>query len=281
VNPDDAVKLGKLAGASFLVIGSYQSQEKSIRIDARLVDVSSGQVLSTWSEQGRTDNLFEAEANLAKQIAQALKVEPSAVERAAMSAQKPSLDDFKRYIQASSKLVVKEAANKEISVTSLAIAQFKDATGAVDASTTAAVKATLERDGKVPVRTAASADPKTAAADALIVGTITRSGDKLRIDARAVATASGEVITTATAVSSLADADASRAQVAHTLLSSLGLRKSGGRDDGGKKKVTLAQWLPWTILGVVVVGTAAALGGYYGVQAAHSAPASDSSLTIK
>src|SRR5262249_6333732 len=153
-----------------------------------------------------------------------------------------------------SKLVVKEATTKEISVTSLAIAQFKDATGATDASTTAAVKRTLERDGKVPVRTAASPDPKAAGADALVVGTITRSGDKVRIDARAVATATGEVITTATAVSSAADADASRTQVAQTLLSSLGLRKSGGRDDGApKKKVSLASWLPWTILGVVVV----------------------------
>jgi len=284
-NEQDAVKLGKLAGASFLVIGSYQIQSAQLRIDARLVDVSSSQVMQTWTVSGVSDKLFDAEAQLAKDIALALKVEPSAAERAALASAKPSIEDFKRYIQASSKLVVKEASQKEIVVNTLAISSFKDATGAVDAVTTAAVKRTLDRDSKVPVKVSDSPDPRTAPADALILGTVTRSGDKIRIDARAVATASGEVVATATAVSSLVDADASCEQVAHTLLSTLGLRRSGSdkraSPTSDKKRVTLAQWLPWTIVGIVAVGAAATVGGIFGAQAATHTPAADASINVR
>jgi TolB-like protein len=279
-NEADAVKLGKLAGASFLVIGSYQSQSGELRIDARLVEVSSSQVLATWSVNGHTNKLFEAEAQLAKDVAQALKVEPSAVEKAALAASKPSLDDFKRYIQASSKLVVKDAPTKEIAVNTLAIGAFKDATGAVDPVTTATVKRTLERDGRVPVRVAESPDPKNAPADALVLGTVTRAGDKVRIDARAIATSSGEVVASATAVASLIDADASREQVADTLLSSLGLRRSGSDKSPSKKHVPLSTWLPWTIAGIIVVGAGATVGGIFGAQAAQHTPAADASINV-
>ncbi len=277
-NEEQALKLGKLSGASILFLGSYQVVGSYLRIDGRLVDVTSSQIMQAYTVEGKKDELFEAEGRLIKQVAAALKVEPSKLEKDALAQGKPSLDDFKRYIQASSKLVVKDAAPREISVTSLAIAQFKDAAGSVDAGTTAAVKRTLERDGRVPVRQAASPDPKTAPADALVLGTVTRSGDKLRVDGRAVATSTGEVIASATAVSSTVDADASREQVADALLASLGLRKSHADKMPDKKRVPVSTWLPWTIAGAVVLGTAAALGGYYGAQAAQKVTA-DMSIT--
>jgi TolB-like protein len=226
VNDEQAVQLGKLAGASILALGSFQCQGAALRIDVRLVDVSSSQLLQTFTVEGQRDQLFEAESRLAKQVATALKVEPSQVERAALAQGKPSLEDFKRYIQASSKLVVKEAPARELRVGSLAVGAFNDAQGGVDSATADAVRAALVREGSVAVRAAASGEAQKAGADALVLGTVTRSGDRVRIDARAVAASSGEVVASATAIGSAAGVDATRQQVAQSLLASLGLRRS-------------------------------------------------------
>jgi TolB-like protein/Tfp pilus assembly protein PilF len=276
-----AIEVGKLAGASILFVGSYQVQGSYLRIDGRLVDVTTAQILQSYTVEGKKDELFDAENRLVKQVAEALKVEPSKIEKEQLAKGKPSLDDFKRYIQASSKLVVKEAANTEITVKSLAVGELKDAKGAVDKAAGDALKRALEKNGSAPVRVAASQNPKDANADALVLGTITRLPDKLRVDLRAVHAASGEVVASSTATGASVDELATEDQAATSLLTRLGLKRAEGSGNGpGGKTPVYKKWYLWTIVGLVVAGGAVA-GGILGTQYSQTIPRSDATITAK
>ena len=102
-------------------------------------------VLRTWTVEGKADQLFDVEARLVAKIAEALKVEASDVAKAALTdGVRPTLDDFKRYIQASSKLLVKPAAPRELRVASIAVGPFTDGqTGKEDEPTRAGVENAL------------------------------------------------------------------------------------------------------------------------------------------
>ena len=280
-NEAEAVKLGKLAGASILFVGSYQVQGSYLRIDGRLVDVSTSQVLQTYTVEGKKDELFEAENKLVKQVAAALKVEPSKIEKEQLASGKPSIEDFKRYIQASSKLVVKQGATQTVEVHSLAVGELKDATGTVEKSAASDLKSALERNGPAPVRTAATANAKEANADALVLGTLTRLPGKVRLDLRAVHAATGEVVASATAIASAVDQASAIDQAAANLLSTLGLRKSLKESAQSSKSTPVyKKWWLWTLIGVAVAGGAVA-GAVVGTLPSQSIPRSDATITAR
>jgi TolB-like protein len=226
-NEEEAVKLGKLAGASFLVVGSYQIQGPGLRVDVRLVDVGGGQVLRTWTVEGKADQLFDVEARLVAKIAEALKVDAADVAKAALTdGVRPSLEDFKRYIQASSKLLVKPAAPREVRVSSIAVGPFHDAqSGADDEPTRAGVERALAMANMMPVSAAKSVDPKAAGADVLVIGSKTPFNMRVRIDARALAP-DGEVLATATTLGALGAEQKTYVALAQNLLLSLGVGAS-------------------------------------------------------
>jgi len=60
-----AVKLGKLLGARYLVLGSFFDVLKSFRVDARLVDVETGQVMQSVGADGKADDFLGLEQTVA------------------------------------------------------------------------------------------------------------------------------------------------------------------------------------------------------------------------
>jgi len=83
-----APRLGKILGARQLLIGSYQQQGQTLQIQARLVDVETGQIAEGQAVkvEGSVDQLFALQARLAENLLMRLGVLPSPDERQALEA---------------------------------------------------------------------------------------------------------------------------------------------------------------------------------------------------
>ncbi|MBT9547282.1 MAG: tetratricopeptide repeat protein [Candidatus Sericytochromatia bacterium] len=81
-----APRLGKILGARKLLIGSYQLVGQTLLIQARLVDVETGQIAEGQAVrvEGPIENLFALQARLAENLLIRLGVLPSASEREAL-----------------------------------------------------------------------------------------------------------------------------------------------------------------------------------------------------
>jgi len=65
IDAKTAARVGKLLGARFLVLGSYFDVMKSMRVDARLVDVESGQIVQSIGADGKADDFLGLEQKVA------------------------------------------------------------------------------------------------------------------------------------------------------------------------------------------------------------------------
>ena len=82
VDASTAARIGKLAGASHLLVGSFTVVGESMRLDARLVAVEGGDVVLAQQIDGETAAFFELEQALVKALVAALEVELVPKERA-------------------------------------------------------------------------------------------------------------------------------------------------------------------------------------------------------
>lgn len=82
IDPATAGKVGKLAGATHLVAGALTVAGPAMRLDARLFDVTTGEVVVTAKIEGERDAFFELEKQLVQQMIDALQAKVSAKERA-------------------------------------------------------------------------------------------------------------------------------------------------------------------------------------------------------
>lgn len=76
---DNSVKIGKMIGASYLLTGSYLLDKNTIRIDVRLVNISSGIIVYAEKVQGVKDDFFSLEKDLVSAIIE--KMKPSVTKR--------------------------------------------------------------------------------------------------------------------------------------------------------------------------------------------------------
>jgi TolB-like protein len=60
----NAVRIGKLTAARQIVIGSFIIYEKTMRVDAKVVEVETGKVLTTMRAEGALDKLFAVQRDL-------------------------------------------------------------------------------------------------------------------------------------------------------------------------------------------------------------------------
>jgi len=67
-DPDAVVKLGKLLGANYMVIGSFQKRGRKIRLMARRVKVETGEIFEAADVIGIEDDLFELEDALGAKL---------------------------------------------------------------------------------------------------------------------------------------------------------------------------------------------------------------------
>lgn len=67
-DPDAVVRLGKLLGASYVILGSYQKSGRKIRFSARRVKVETGEIFEAATVVGTEDQVFDLEDTLARNL---------------------------------------------------------------------------------------------------------------------------------------------------------------------------------------------------------------------
>jgi TolB-like protein len=76
VDQSTALRLGRLLNARYMVTGTLYDVRGNFRIDARLFDVETSQILQTRRVTGRLDNVFDLVTQLAAQLMQAANLPP-------------------------------------------------------------------------------------------------------------------------------------------------------------------------------------------------------------
>jgi len=85
-----AVKVGKLAGAEYVIVGSFSSLDPKMRIDTRVVRVGTGEVVKTAQVTGKQDDFFDLEQKLAKRLVDGLGVTLSPDDQQALAQRQQS-----------------------------------------------------------------------------------------------------------------------------------------------------------------------------------------------
>ncbi len=68
VDPSTVVQIGRLVGARYMVTGTLYDVRGDVRVDARLFDVETSQILRTMRAQGRMDNIFNIVEQLGRDL---------------------------------------------------------------------------------------------------------------------------------------------------------------------------------------------------------------------
>jgi TolB-like protein len=61
-------RIGRIIGARYMVTGTFFDNRGAVRVDARIFDVETSEILRTQSVTGRMDNLYEMLPRLAQQL---------------------------------------------------------------------------------------------------------------------------------------------------------------------------------------------------------------------
>ena len=81
IDPKTAVRVGKGLSAQFVLSGGYTMAGDTIRIDARVFNVESGAVLTSERVEGKKDEFFALEKDIADMLIAALEVKLASAER--------------------------------------------------------------------------------------------------------------------------------------------------------------------------------------------------------
>src|SRR5204863_6858765 len=68
VDPQTAAKIGKLVGARYVVLGTFIDFYGDFRLDARLVNVETSEIVKTESERMQRDHMFDIIRNIAARL---------------------------------------------------------------------------------------------------------------------------------------------------------------------------------------------------------------------
>ena len=90
VDPKRAVEVGRLVGATHMVVGLLVSSDPVLRIDARVIDVSRRDIVSSATVEGTKEEFFLLEKELATELAGLLDVKVTAREQAKMMSRVPT-----------------------------------------------------------------------------------------------------------------------------------------------------------------------------------------------
>jgi len=84
VDSTTARKLGKLAGAECVVIGSYQKSGDKLKVDARVVEVETSRATKSAEVVGKIDDVFDMQADLVGQLIESIGNSATAAETKAI-----------------------------------------------------------------------------------------------------------------------------------------------------------------------------------------------------
>src|SRR5882672_3692832 len=68
VDPQTASKIGKLVGARYMVMGTFVDFYGDFRVDVRLINTETGEVVKTESERMQRDHMFDIIRNIAARL---------------------------------------------------------------------------------------------------------------------------------------------------------------------------------------------------------------------
>jgi len=68
VDPQTAAKIGKLVGARYMVMGTFVDFYGDFRVDVRLINTETGEVVKTESERMQRDHMFDIIRNIAARL---------------------------------------------------------------------------------------------------------------------------------------------------------------------------------------------------------------------
>ena len=98
IDPNTAQKLGKGLGAGYMLTGSFLIMGETMRIDARLVDVGTGEISMAEEITGEKDTFFELEKSLVTKLIATLNIDLSKKEsRKVKKVQTESFEAFSAY----------------------------------------------------------------------------------------------------------------------------------------------------------------------------------------
>ena len=85
VDPDKAVKIGKIVAAKYVLAGSFMEMKGSLRIESQVISVETGAQLGAASVTGKTDNFFNLEKQLVIKVTKFLNAALTAQEQAMLA----------------------------------------------------------------------------------------------------------------------------------------------------------------------------------------------------
>ncbi len=105
-DPKTAVQLGKLVGAEYVVTGALMALDPKIRIDTRVIRVSTGEIVKTAKVTGEEKKFFDLQQKLSKELLDGLDVALSPEEAAKLQKQQESerIDDLQVQLEYSEAL---------------------------------------------------------------------------------------------------------------------------------------------------------------------------------
>jgi TolB-like protein len=125
VDASTASRVGKLAGATHLLAGSFTVVGARMRLDGRLFAVDSGALLLAESIEGEKDAFFELEKSLVARIVDKLGVKLQPRERAALA--RPHTTDFEAFQSFSQGVALFDEKKYDESIAALRAATSRDA----------------------------------------------------------------------------------------------------------------------------------------------------------
>ena len=76
VDPRTAAQIGRLVGARYVVTGAFMDLYGTFRLDGRIVDVETGEILKTEEVRDRRQNIYQLLVDLAGRITQGVSLPP-------------------------------------------------------------------------------------------------------------------------------------------------------------------------------------------------------------
>jgi TolB-like protein len=160
VDKATAAKIGSLAGASHLLVGSFTVVGGRMRLDARMFAVGSGEVVLGEKMEGAQTAFFELEKQLVTKIVASVGVRLNRAQKAEL--QKPATTDFEAFQKYSQGLVLFDEKKTDQAAVAMQAAVTKDPSFALAATRLAEFQkllAALPPPPKPPAETQCKPNP--------------------------------------------------------------------------------------------------------------------------
>lgn len=76
VDPSTAARIGRLVGARYVVTGAFMDVYGAFRLDGRIVDVETGEILKTEEVRDRKENIYQMLVDMATRITEGVSLPP-------------------------------------------------------------------------------------------------------------------------------------------------------------------------------------------------------------